>query len=68
MTAERRYKMPAVKMHQMVKITKRCPFFGEKAQIVAKKDGKYGIQVASSLNTFYLRRKDFVIIHSKRAR
>lgn len=58
----------AAKIHQMVRITKRCPFFGERGQIVKKVNGKYGIQVISSPNTFYLRSKEFVILHPKRAR
>lgn len=63
----------AIPCFTMVRITKRCPYFGEKAQIVStpkRRNGKYGIQAISLLKTFNLEGKDFVVLNSakKRAR
>jgi len=60
----------AVLLFGMVMITKRCPYFGEKAQIVSSPDrrGNYKVQVSNSLETFKLERKDFVVLSAKRAR
>jgi hypothetical protein len=55
----------------MIRITKRCAFFGEKARIVSfpdRRNGKYGIQVVSSLETFELDRKDFVFLRPAKTR
>jgi hypothetical protein len=51
----------------MIRITKRCPYFGDRAQIISspgKKNGKYKVQVAGSPGTFELERKDFVVLSS----
>jgi hypothetical protein len=50
----------------IVRIKKRCSYFGEKAQIVSspkKRNGKYEVQVISSTQTFNLARNDFLVLN-----
>ena len=55
-------------IHQMVKITRRGVGFGEKARIVSLPDakGSYEVQTYWSLQTFRLRRRDFVVLSRRK--
>lgn len=59
-------KIAVVGLNQIVRITKKSPYFGEKGKIVSlpnKENSDYGIQFIDSLNTFFLPREDFMVLN-----